>query len=139
MHPPQLDVETLLFIAQSNVRPQRPNPIDKKGCFKCGAQDNWHRECPHDEKQPHFKPIPRFCEECTVSHLPIQCPKNPANGTQAQQDKGKAPLNMIQIIPSRIEDKMVVPIHAFTRAQAKENPKLQPKELEQVANKEKKA
>ena len=30
MHPPLLDVEALLFIAQNNIRPQRPSPMDKK-------------------------------------------------------------------------------------------------------------
>ena len=50
MHPPQLDVETLLFVARNNMRPQRANPMDKKGCFKCKAKDHWHKECPLREK-----------------------------------------------------------------------------------------
>ena len=60
MHPPQLDVETLLFIAQNNMRPQQTDPMYTKGCFKCGAKDHWHKKCPHDEKQPHFKPVLGF-------------------------------------------------------------------------------
>ena len=101
MHPPHLDVETLLFIAGGNIRPQRPNPVDKRGCFKCGAKDHWRTECPHDEKQPHLKPVPRFCDEYMVSHLPLHCPRNPANQSQTNQDKGKSPLNVVQVIPSR--------------------------------------
>ena len=50
MHPPQLDVENLLFLACGNMRPQRLNQADKRGCFKCGAEDHWQRECPHDKK-----------------------------------------------------------------------------------------
>ena len=38
MHPPQFDVETLLFIARGNMRPQRSNQANKRGCFKCEAQ-----------------------------------------------------------------------------------------------------
>ena len=30
MYPPQLDVETLLFVARNNMKPQRTNPMDKK-------------------------------------------------------------------------------------------------------------
>ena len=47
-------------------------------------------------------------------------------------------MNAIQVIPSGNEDEMVVPIHAVTRAQAKENPKLQPKESEQEPIKKRK-
>ena len=65
-----------------------------------------------------------------VSHLPLHCPKNPANQSQTHQDKGKLPLNVIQVIPLGTEDDMVVPIQAVTRAQAKENLELQPKEPE---------
>ena len=65
-----------------------------------------------------------------VSHLPIHCPRYSANKNQASQNKEKAPLSVIQVILSRIEDKMVVPIQVVTRAQAKENLELQPKELE---------
>ena len=50
MHPPHLDVETLLFIAWGNMRLRKPNQIVKRGCFKCTAKDHWHRECPHEEK-----------------------------------------------------------------------------------------
>ena len=98
--------------------------MDKKGCFKCKREDHWQRECPHDEKQPHFKPIPRFCDECMVSHLPLHCPRNPANQSQTNQDKGKSPLNVVQVIPSTTEDEMVVPIQVVTRAQAKKKPEL---------------
>ena len=132
IHPPQLDVETFLFIAQGNMRPQRPNQVDKRGCFKCGAKNHWHKECPHEEKQPHLKPIPRFCDECMVSHLPLHCPRNPANQSQTNQDKGKSPLNVVQVIPSGTKDEMIVPIQVVTRPQAKENPELQLKESKQV-------
>ena len=128
MHPPKLDVETLLFIAGGNMKPQRSNQADKRGCFKCGAEDHWQRECPHDKKQPQLKPVPRFCDECMVSHLPLHCPSNLAHQNQINQDKGKAPLHIIQVIPSRIEDEVVVPIQVVTRAQAKKNPELQPQE-----------
>ena len=121
MHPPQLDVETFLFIARGNIRPQRPNQVNKRGCFKHGAKDHWHREHPHDKKKPHLKPIPWFCDDCMVSHLPLHCPRNPTNQNQTNQDKEKSPLNVIQVIPSRIEDEMVVPIQVVTRIQAKEN------------------
>ena len=126
MHSPQLDVETLLFVARANMRPQRSNQMDKRGCFKCGAEDHWHKECAHMEKQPQFKPVPRFCDECMVSHLPLHCPRNPINQPQTSQDKGKAPLNTVQVIPSRIEDETLVPIQVVTRAQAKDNPEIQP-------------
>ena len=128
MNPPQLDLETLLFIACGNMRPQRTNQGDKRGCFKCGAKEHWHRECPHEKKQPQLKPIPRFCDECMVSHLPLHCPRNPAHQNQITQDKGKAPLNVVQVIPFGTEDEMVVPIQVVTRAQAKENRELQPQE-----------
>ena len=120
MHPPQLDVETLLFKARGNMRPQRPNQVDKRGCFKCRVEDNWHRECPHEEKQPHLKPVPRFCDECMVSHLPLHCPKNLANHSQTNQDKGKSPLNVVQVIPSNTEDEMVVPIQVAQELKQKE-------------------
>ena len=75
MHPPQLDVKTLLYVAQNNMRPQRSNPVDKKGFFKCGAKDHWHRECPCDEKQPHLRPAQRFCSHSSLllplTHSPI--------------------------------------------------------------------
>ena len=110
MHPPQLDVETLLFIARRNMRPQRSTQANKRGCFKCGAEEHWQRECPHDKKQPQLKPVPRFCDECMVSHLPLHCPRNPTHQNQINRDKDKAPLNIVQVIPSRIEDEVVVPI-----------------------------
>ena len=54
-------------------------------------------------------------------------------GTQPiNQDKGKSPLNVVQVIPLGAKDEMIVPIQVVTRAQAKENPELQPKESEQV-------
>ena len=62
-----------------------------------------------------------------ISHLPLHCPRNPDNQSQTNQDKGKSPLNVVQVIPLGTEDEMVVPIQVVTRAQAKENPKLQPK------------
>ena len=83
---------------------------------------HWHRECPHDEKEPHFKPVPQFCDECMVARLPLHCRKNLANKSQITQDKGKSPLNVVQVIPSRTKDEMVVPIQVVKRAQAKENP-----------------
>ena len=120
------------------MRPQRSNQMDKRGCFKCGAEDHWHRECPHKEKQPQFKPVPRFCDECMVSHLPLHCPRNPINQPQTSQDKGKAPLNIVQVIPSGTEDETLVPIQVVTRAQAKDNPEIQPQEPEQVPTKKQK-
>ena len=110
MHPSQLDVETLLFIAQNNMRSQRTSPMDKKRCFKCSAKDHWYRQCPYDEKQPHFKPVPWFCDGCMVVHLLLHYPRKPANQIQITQDKGKYPLNVVQVIPSGTEDEMVVPI-----------------------------
>ena len=73
-----------------------------------------------------------------VSHLPLHYPRNSTNQIQTNQDKGKSPLNVVKVIPSRIEDEIVVPIQVVTRAQAKENPKLQKKELEQVPAKKQK-
>ena len=75
-----------------------------------------------------MKPVPRFCDECMVSHLPLHCPRNPALQNQINQDKGKTPLSIVHVIPSRIEDEVVVPMQVVTRAQAKENPELQPQE-----------
>ena len=54
-------------------------------------------------------------------------PRNPANQRQTNQDKGKSPLNMVQGIPSGIEDEMVVPMQVVTWAQAKEILELQNK------------
>ena len=73
-----------------------------------------------------------------VSHLPLHCPRNPTNQIQTNQDKGKSPLNVVQVIPSRTEDEMVVPIQVVTRAQAKENCELQTKEPVQVLAKKQK-
>ena len=75
---PDLDIETLLYIARNNTRGPRQNPQGERGCYNCGALDHWQKECPR-EKQPQFKPAPRYCEECMVTHLPIHCPKNPHN------------------------------------------------------------
>ena len=52
-HPPQLDVEILLYIARSNMIPQKKNPSKKKGCYNCEAKDHWQKECPF-EKQSHL-------------------------------------------------------------------------------------
>ena len=65
-----------------------------------------------------------------VSHLPLHCPRNLAHQNQISQDKGKAPLNIVQVIPSRTKDEVVVPIQVVTQAQAKENLELQPQEPE---------
>ena len=73
-----------------------------------------------------------------VSHLPLHCPKNLVDQSQTHQDKGKATLNFVQVIPSGIEDKTIVPIQAITSAQAKEYPEIEPKELEQVSAKKQK-
>ena len=70
--------------------------------------------------------------------MPLHCSRNPANQSQTNQDKGKSPLNVVQVIPFGIEDEMIVPIQVVTRAQAKENPELQPKEAEQVPTKKQK-
>ena len=64
--------------------------------------------------------------------------RNTANQSQTNQDKGKAPLNVVQVIPSSMEDEIVVPIQVVTQAQAKENPKLQTKEPELVPAKKEK-
>ena len=45
---------------------------------------------------------------------------------------------MIQVIPLGTNDKMVMPVQAITRAQAKENPRLLPKESKQVPLKKRK-
>ena len=60
--------------------------------------------------------------------MPLHCPRNPTNQSQPNQDKGKSPLNVVQVTPSGTKDEMVVPIQVVTRVQAKENPQLQPKE-----------
>ena len=73
-----------------------------------------------------------------VTHLSLHYPKNPANQSQITQDKGKSPLNVVQVIPSRTKDEMGVPIQEFTWAQAKENLELQKKELEQLTTKKQK-
>ena len=78
------------------------------------------KECPFD-KQPHLKPVKRFCDDCMVTHFPVQCSNNPSNGTQTKQHLGNAPLSAIQVIPLRNEDEMLLPNQVVTRAQAKEN------------------
>ena len=118
---PDLDIETLLYIARNNTRGPRQNPQGERGCYNCGALDHWQKECPR-EKQPQFKPAPRYCEECMVTHLPIHCPKNPHNIPQPGPDLGKTNLNIVGIIPSGTEDEAVVPLQVITRAQAKELP-----------------
>ena len=73
-----------------------------------------------------------------VSHLPLHCPRNPINQPQTSQDKGKAPLNIVQVIPSGIEDETLVPIQVVTQDQAKDNPEMQPQEPEQKPTKKQK-
>ena len=92
-------------------------------------KDHWHRKCPHDEKQPHLKLVPWYCDDCMVSHLPLHFPKNPANQSQTSLDKEKSPLNVVQVIPSGTKDETVVPVQVVTRAQAQENPELQTKRI----------
>ena len=72
-----LDVETLLYIAQNNVRGPRQNPPRERGCYNCRAIYHWQKECPH-KKQPQLKPVPRFCDGCMVTHLPVHCPQEPS-------------------------------------------------------------
>ena len=50
MHPPQLDVETFLFVARHNMRPQKQNQLDRKAYYKFGVDDHWQKECPFDKK-----------------------------------------------------------------------------------------
>ena len=56
-----------------------------------------------------------------VTHFSINCPKNPLNMVQSSQDAGKAPLNVVQVIPLGTDEDIQVPINVITRAQAKEN------------------
>ena len=85
------------------MRPQRQNPPERKGCYNCGIEDHWQREC-HFEKQPQLKPVQIFCNGCMVMHFSIQCPKNPLYMAQTSQDAKKTPSNVIQVIPLGIED-----------------------------------
>ena len=47
-------------------------------------------------------------------------------------------MNIVQIIPSGTEDETLVPIQVVTRAQAKDNPEIQPQEPKQVPTKKQK-
>ena len=96
-------------MARNNMRSPIQNQQDPKGCYKCGGDDHWQKECPFD-KQPYLRPLQRFCDDCMVTHFPLHCLKNPLNGAQTKQDVGNAPLNVVQVIPSGTEDEMVVPI-----------------------------
>ena len=95
---PNLDVETLLYIAQNNARGPRQNPPRERGCYNCRATGHWQKECPY-KKQPQLKPIPRFCDNCMVTQLLVHCPKNPHNTPKPRQDPKKANLNMVGVIP----------------------------------------
>ena len=57
---------------------------------------------------------------------------------QTSQDIGKAPLNIEQVIPSRIEYEVVVPIQVVTRAQAKEKSDFVKEELMQALTRKRK-
>ena len=68
-----------------------------------------------------------------VTHLPIQCPKNPHNNSQPIQDHGKATLNIVGVTPLGTKAEMVVQV--ITHAQAKGNLDTAMKELVQAPTK----
>ena len=51
---PNLDVETLVFIACNNLRTKRQTLAERKGCYNCGDDDHWQKEC-QLKKQPQFE------------------------------------------------------------------------------------
>ena len=128
--PPLLDIGTLLYMATNQARQQmRPQAQLQKraGCFTCGAEDHWAKDCPLTNKQ--LRPLQRFCDECMFSHLINNCPKNPRNASAYPQDKEKAPLQVVTVIPSTDEEELEIPILVVTRAQAKQNDEIKLEEI----------
>ena len=74
------------------------------------------------KSNPNSNPVPRFCDSCMVTHLPIHCPKNPHNIPQPIQEPEKANLNMVGVIPLGTKDETVVPLQMISRARAKDLP-----------------
>ena len=56
-----------------------------------------------------------YCIDCGIKHLVSDCPLNP-------DKKGKATLNVVEILPSSSGNKSeVAPVNVVTRAQAQKN------------------
>ena len=65
-----MNQNTLWFIAKNllnNPRKPRDQPGDTGGCFNCGSNDHWARECP--EGKPVLAPLMRTWEDCGIKHL----------------------------------------------------------------------
>ena len=128
-----MDLNTLLFIARKgrDGRPQASKKLqnDPPGsCYNCGSYDHWARDCPSprqprpSQANPTILALARYCLECRIKHLVMVYPHN-------LDHKGKAPLNLIKIVPSPKttptpsgeESEGVKPLNVVTQAQKLNN------------------
>ncbi|MCO5552365.1 hypothetical protein L7F22_005876 [Adiantum nelumboides] len=131
-HQYNMDYNTLMFIAGQG-RQQQPNAYAKEApnaplgpCYNC-AGDHLIKDCPYPRqvKPAETTSIPmlaRFCIECGIKHLVVDCPSNPEKNKQTHTH-----IHSVTVHPSGSSDENIetVSVEAITRAQARANAEVQ--------------